>query len=347
VPLEATIVPHPPYSLALSARMKSDATRVFRDGVLTLAFQVDDHPLLARVRQRPDGSLAARIDGVAGPDALEHLRFVLAADDHHEPFLRRFEHDPLIGEATRRLRGLRPLRTATVTHALLKAVCGQLIQARAARTLEARLLRRRGIRHGDLRLPPTRETFGLLAPAQLARDGLVARKATALVRLSREWDVERLRRVGTGPAAARIERERGLGPWSAGMICLHGLGRYERGLVGDLGLLKLCSALRGRRADVDDTRELLEPYAEWAGLASVYLLAGGGVSDGRPFRRRRPPTAAEATPSRARSHTGRPVNGRSSRGAAGAIAGGAESWTAGARSSPPVVPPPPASASGS
>ena len=107
----------------------------------------------------------------------------------------------------------------------------------------------------------------------LAREGLVARKATALIRLSREWDVERLHGVDTATAAARVERERGLGPWSAGMICLYGLGRFERGLVGDLGLIKLCAALRGRRADVDDTRDLLDPYGEWAGLASVYLLA--------------------------------------------------------------------------
>jgi 3-methyladenine DNA glycosylase/8-oxoguanine DNA glycosylase len=57
------------------------------------------------------------------------------------------------------------------------------------------------------------------------------------------------------------------------MVCLYGLGRFERGLVGDLGLIKLCAALRGRPAEADDTRELLEPYEDWAGLASVYLLA--------------------------------------------------------------------------
>jgi hypothetical protein len=44
--------------------------------------------------------------------------------------------------------------------------------------------------------------------------------------------------------------------------------------VGDLGLVKLCSALRGRRVEGWETAELLEPYGEWAGLASVYLLAG-------------------------------------------------------------------------
>jgi 3-methyladenine DNA glycosylase/8-oxoguanine DNA glycosylase len=270
---EATIVPRPPYSLAISARMRSDSTRHFRDGVLTTALVTAGRPAVARVRQRSDGSLAAEIEGERPRAALERLRFVLGTEDDHSAFIRRFAGDSLLGEPIRRLRGLRPLRTATVTHALLKAVCGQLIQARAARQLEARLLACAGERHGDLRLPPLRESFGRLSPAELARQGLVARKATALIRLSREWDVERLHGVATPAAAARIERERGLGPWSAGVICLYGLGRFEHGLVGDLGLIKLCRALRGRRADVDDTRELLEPYGEWAGLASVYLLS--------------------------------------------------------------------------
>jgi len=271
--LETTILPRRPYSLALSARLRSDVTRRFRDGVLTVALEAAGSPALARVRQRPDGSLEVAIEAAEPGEALDRLRFVLAVNADHAPFLRRFADDPLIGRAVRSLRGLRPLRTATVTHSLLKAVCGQLIQASAARALEARLLRTLATPLGDLFLPPTRATFGSLAPAQLARAGLVARKANALVRLSREWDVERLRGVETRAAAARLERERGLGPWSAGMVCLHGLGRYEQGLVGDLGLVKLCGALLGRRAEPEDTRRLLEPYDEWAGLASVYLLA--------------------------------------------------------------------------
>ena len=272
--LETTIRPRPPYSLALSARLRSDPTRRLRDGVLTLALEAGGEPALARVRQRPDGSLAVAVEAAAPEDALERIRFVLAADADHASFLHRFAEDRLLGRAVQHLRGLRPLRTATVTHALLKAVCGQLIQASAARALEARLLRALGTPLGDLVLPPNRATFAGLAPAQLARLGLVARKANALVRLSREWDVERLRTVETHAAVARIQRERGLGPWSAGMMCLYGLGRYEHGLVGDLGLIKLCASLLGRRAEPEDTSRLLEPYGEWAGLASVYLLAG-------------------------------------------------------------------------
>jgi len=275
VAFETTLRPRPPYSLALSARMKSDATRYLRDGVLTVALEAGGAPALARVRQRPDGGLAVLLETPRPEAAVEKLRFVLAADDDHSAFLHRFADDPLLGGALRRLRGFRPLRTATVTHALLKAVCGQLIQAKAARLLEARLLRSAGTPFGELRLPPTRATFGGHSTAVLAREGLVARKANALVRISREWDLERLHGVETGIAASRIARERGLGPWSAGMVCLYGLGRFEHGLVGDLGLVKLCSGLLGRRAEVEDTQALLEPYGEWAGLASVYLLSGG------------------------------------------------------------------------
>jgi 3-methyladenine DNA glycosylase/8-oxoguanine DNA glycosylase len=284
--LETTIVPREPYSLALSARMRSDATRFLRDGVLTLVFEAEGEPAAARVRQRTDGTLAVSLQSDADQAALAKLRFILAADEDHRPFLSRFERDPLLGPATRGLAGLRPLRTATVTHALLKAVCGQLIQAKAARLLENRLVRLASPEHDGLRLPPGRGTFACFTRAELAREGLVSRKASALLRLTHDVDPERLHGVPTDTAARRIERERGLGPWSAGMVCLFGLGRFECGLVGDLGLVKLCSALRGRWADAEDTRELLEPYGEWAGLASVYLLASFPKKDAASRSRR-------------------------------------------------------------
>ena len=76
----------------------------------------------------------------------------------------------------------------------------------------------------------------------------------------------------------RLRRERGFGPWSVGVVALHGLGRYDAGLVADLGLVKLLAARTGRWPEqapiADETAELLAPYGEWQGLASVFLLAG-------------------------------------------------------------------------
>lgn len=270
--IETTLRPRGPYSLALSARHASDRTRSFRDEVFRCTLSAGG-PGLATVWQLRDGTLRVRLRAVDPAAALHQLRFVLAVDDDHTEFLRRFRSDPLIGIATFLLRGMRPLRTATVTHALLRALCGQLISAREARAIEARLIRRYASPYADYHLPPVRETFASRSPAELCAAGLVARKAAALVRIVRAWDPERLRSVPTDVAVARIVAERALGPWSAGVICLEGLGRYDHGLVGDLGLVKLCSTLLGRKATADDTAELLDRYGEWQGLASVYLLA--------------------------------------------------------------------------
>ena len=263
--------PAGPYSLRLSARHGSDATRSVRDGVLTAMLPCDGGLEQSSAWQLPDGSIRIR---AASEEGLRRMRFVLALDDDHSEFLRRFADDPLVGRATRHLRGMRPLRTATVAHALLRAVAGQLITAREARAIERRVVRSVTRRLGELNAPPTAAELGALAPAQLCRLGLGARRAATLVRLCRGSDLELLKTLPTEIAAERLERERGLGPWSAGVICLQGLGRFERGLARDLGLVKLASALWGRRVEAEETDALLAPYGEWAGIASVYLLAG-------------------------------------------------------------------------
>ena len=72
----------------------------------------------------------------------------------------------------------------------------------------------------------------------------------------------------------RLTRERGIGPWSVGVIALEGLGRYDHGLVGDLSLVKLHASLTGRWTEGWETAALLEPYEEWQGLAGEILVLG-------------------------------------------------------------------------
>jgi 3-methyladenine DNA glycosylase/8-oxoguanine DNA glycosylase len=127
---------------------------------------------------------------------------------------------------------------------------------------------------GGLHAPPTAAALGALAPAELRRLGLHARRGATLVRVCGSLELERLRDLPAPVVAARLGRERGLGPWSVGVVALEGLGRYDLGLVGDLGLIKLLSAIRGRRVEGWETEELLAPYGEWAALAGVYMLAG-------------------------------------------------------------------------
>ncbi|MGZ4338684.1 MAG: DNA-3-methyladenine glycosylase family protein [Gaiellaceae bacterium] len=269
--VRAELRPKGPYSLRVSGHHASDATRVVVDGTFRATVRVGDRLERVHALQQPDGTVVVAAESDAGVD---QARFVLGLDDDHSEFLRRFAGDPLLGETLRQIRGLRPMRTGTVAQALLRAVAGQLIQASRARQIERTIVRAATPERGGLHAAPTAAELGRFSPAELGGLGLGARRAGALVRLCRALDLEGLKRHRTSAVVARLTRERGLGPWSVGVICLEGLGRYEHGLCRDLGLARLASALWGRWVEAEETDELLAPYGEWAGLASVYLLTG-------------------------------------------------------------------------
>jgi len=250
--IQASVRARGPYSLRLSARRDAFRSALPGGGE-------------GGARQRADGSLLLHAPDEAG---LELLRFMLALNDDHTEFARRFRSDALLGPAIRHLHGLRPLRLPTVAQAVLRAVCGQLIEARRARAIERAVIRACG------EPAPTREGLGALSPAELRRLGLATQRGSTLVRLCRTTDLERLRSLPIAAVETRLLRERGVGPWSLGVVALEGLGSYGHGLVGDLSLVKLQSALKGRWVEPAETAELLEPYEEWAGLAGVYLLRG-------------------------------------------------------------------------
>jgi 3-methyladenine DNA glycosylase/8-oxoguanine DNA glycosylase len=271
VVVRAELHPKGPYSLRLSGRLASDATRVVAEGTYRATVRVDDRLERVHAVQRPDGCVVVAAESDAGVD---HVRFALGLDDDHSEFLRRFAHDPLLAETLRHVRGLRPMRTGTVAQSLLRAVAGQLIQASVARRIERAVIGAATPELNGLHAPPTAGDLARFSPAELARLGLGARRGAALVRLCRALDLEGLKRHPTAAVVARLTRERGLGPWSLGVVCLEGLGRYEHGLYRDLGMAKLASALWGRWVEPEETDVLLAPYGEWAGLASVYLLAG-------------------------------------------------------------------------
>jgi 3-methyladenine DNA glycosylase/8-oxoguanine DNA glycosylase len=278
----ARIRPAGPYSLALTARGASDATRLWRDGILRAVVCGEQ----ASAEQFPDGTVLLR----GSERAIERLRWLLAVDDDHTEFLRRFKHDRLLRGPITHLQGMRVLRVDSVAQALLRALCGQLIESRRARAIERRIVREFSPPVGDLHAAPTTEVLARVAPAQYRSHGLHARRGATLVRICRALELERFHGLPIEAVEQRLVRERGIGPWSLGVVALEGLGRVDRGLVGDLGLVKLAIALEGRWVEGHETAALLEPYEEWAGLASVYLMAGFArglvpVPDGERIRK--------------------------------------------------------------
>ena len=250
--LEDVVTPAGPYRLRLMAR--SGTWRGSLPG-----------NRVATAWQRADGRVVIR-----APDeqSLETTRFMLALDDDTSEFHARFAGDQLIGRSARALVGYRPLRHATVTHAIVRAVCGQLIEARRARAIERAIATACGDR------VISHEALRRLSPVELRRLGLAQHRATVLARLAAGIDLERLRALDSAATALRLARERGIGPWSIGVVWLEGLGRFDRGLVGDLSLVKLHAALTGRWVEGGETAQLLAPYEEWQGLAGEVLLLG-------------------------------------------------------------------------
>jgi 3-methyladenine DNA glycosylase/8-oxoguanine DNA glycosylase len=215
--------------------------------------------------QRPDGRVVVRVPDEA---SLATARFMLALDDDTAEFHERFADDPLIGRSARALVGYRPLRRATVAHAVVRACAGQLIESRRALAIERAIARA----CGDAVV--TQDALRQLSPLDLRRLGLAQQRATTLARLAATIELERLRDFATEVVRDRLGRERGIGPWSVGVIAIEGLGRYDVGIVGDLSLVKLYASLTGRWVEGHETAELLAPYAEWQGLAGEVLLLG-------------------------------------------------------------------------
>jgi 3-methyladenine DNA glycosylase/8-oxoguanine DNA glycosylase len=264
-PLDLVMTPVAPYDLARSLGAP-DATRRASGGVLSLAFPTAAGPAAARVWQRPDGTICARVDATDAAAAHDRLVEMLDVRLDTRPFLSLAAADPLLAPLAGRMRGRRMVRLSTPVHALIRAVCGQLIRSSEAYRIERRIFRDLGRPHQGFLLAPDAVSLSAAHPSRLERAGLSPRRAVVLSRAARRLRLDLLACEPALTARARILREPGLGRWSAGVVMMHGFGRHELGLSGDLALVRLAAAL-----SVDEA-SMLDRYGEWQGMASLWLL---------------------------------------------------------------------------
>ena len=184
--VEAVLTPTGPYRLRLMTRG-------------TWRGELPRHRV-ATAWQRPDGRVVVR---APDEEALDRARFMLALDDDTGPFHARFARDPLLGPSARALVGYRPLRLATVTHAVVRALCGQLDRGARARAIERAILRACGER------VVTQDALRRLSPVELRRLGLAQHVRRRSSGSRRTLDLEALRdasdrrRLAAAPPRAR------------------------------------------------------------------------------------------------------------------------------------------------
>ncbi len=178
------------------------------------------------------------------------------------------DHGPL-DEAERR-RG----RPDDAYGALLRAIVGQQLSVKAARTIYDRLC---GL-YGD-RTPTPAELIET-DPEQLRGVGLSRAKASYLRDLAEhvedgELDLEQLPELDDDEVSAQLIAIKGLGRWTVDMFLMFHLGRPDILPVGDLGIRRAVQIAYGLE-DLPDPAELIriaQPWQPHRTLACLYLWA--------------------------------------------------------------------------
>lgn len=171
-----------------------------------------------------------------------------------------------------RLQRRKEERPADAYGALLRAIIGQQLSTKAARTIYLRVL--------DLFGGATPSPDQLLTAREedLRAAGLSGRK-TEYVRdlashvLSGELELDRLDQLSDEEVIEEIVAVRGLGQWTAEMFLLFHLERPDVLSGGDLGIRKAIQVEYGLKEMPPPTRvlEIGEPWRPHRSLASLYL----------------------------------------------------------------------------
>jgi DNA-3-methyladenine glycosylase II len=171
-----------------------------------------------------------------------------------------------------RLRRRSEERPADAYGALLRAIVGQQLSTKAARTIYRRVC--------DLFDGSTPSPEQLLAASEedLRACGLSGRKVEyvrdlAAHVLSGELELDRLGELGDEEAIEEIVAVRGLGQWTAEMFLIFHLERPDVLSGGDLGIRKAVQIEYGLAEMPSPQRvlEIGEPWRPYRSLASLYL----------------------------------------------------------------------------
>lgn len=171
-----------------------------------------------------------------------------------------------------RLRRRKEERPADAYGALLRAIVGQQLSTKAARTIYLRVLDLFG------GTTPSPEQLLTAREQDLRAAGLSGRK-TEYIRdlashvLGGELELDRLEELGDEEVIEEIVGVRGLGRWTGEMFLLFHLERPDVLSGGDLGIRKAVQVEYGLKEMPPPTRvlEIGEPWRPYRSLASLYL----------------------------------------------------------------------------
>ena len=186
--------------------------------------------------------------------------------------------DPALRPLVRATPGIRVPGAADGFELAVRAILGQQVSVRAARTFAGRIAAASGTRierplHGITHLFPTAEQ---LAASSLGSFGLTTARAATLQRMAELVASGDLDLSGTADREATKERllaVPGIGPWTAAYVAMRALRDPDAFPVGDLGVRLGFEAL-GLPSAPADTLAYAERWRPWRAYAVMHLWSG-------------------------------------------------------------------------
>ena len=238
---------------------------------------------LVRVSQPSLETLTIGIKGGSHehPRLLQLVRRMLGVEVDLTPFYRSASKVQWLHPLVSRMRGVRPPRYPTVWEACVNAIIFQQISLHAASSIMGRLtvglsepVERSGVRLYPF---PSPEQILSTPDSVLRGAGLSAGKLATLRRVADALgagaiDEEQLERLASPDAAALLQSIKGIGPWTAVVILLRGLGRLDVFPANDTSVARNLRLVGGPA--VLDVETLLDTLGPERGMLYYHLLLG-------------------------------------------------------------------------
>ncbi|MEO7363163.1 MAG: hypothetical protein ABI120_22710 [Gemmatimonadaceae bacterium] len=221
------------------------------------------------VQQTNDATLSVQVHGEADPRvALARVQRMLGTDRDLSRFYQQAQEISWLAPLVQRMRGLKPPRYPTLWEACVNAIVFQQISLHAATSIMRRVVTALGDRTVYDGIPlvvfPDAARF-LRAPDDALRAaGLSSGKLATLQRAARAivedtLHEEMLLAETSAGAATMLRTIKGIGPWTAAVILLRGLGRLDAFPANDSGVAANLTMVAGKPLDATAVAEALGP----------------------------------------------------------------------------------------
>jgi DNA-3-methyladenine glycosylase II len=239
-------------------------------------------PVIARVKQVRADELVVHFEGGNDRDhvrVLAIVRRILGTDRNVSQFDRAAQGVPWLRDLVARMCGVKPPRYPTLWEACVNAILFQQVSLMAASSISRRVILALGQRVDSG--PTALYSFPDAGRLRVADDGVLRTagvSASKLATLRRVADAleagvldeATLEALPSPAATAVLRRIKGIGPWTATIILLRGLGRLDVFPMNDSSVVANLAYVAGATyRDIDD---LLAALGAQRGMLYYYLL---------------------------------------------------------------------------